>query len=177
MSSDQDASSAAGHPSRFRAGRHASGRRRLGLDSCELVCVTNPTTRLGNDGLHWPRRGTLPDGANDHGVLYSPRQRRVVHARTSPTTCRSLLRCAPRSSNAASSRWLRRCSRCRRCSTSPPPQMKRGPSNARPWQPAAVARRADCSGCQIADGGRFSGGSDTSDQLEQLGRTGIAAEG
>lgn len=43
----------------------------LGLDSCELVWVTNPTTRLFRDGYHPPRRGTLLELAQDHGILYS----------------------------------------------------------------------------------------------------------
>lgn len=43
----------------------------LGLDSCELVWVTNPTTRLYRDGYHPPRRGTLLELAPDHGVLYT----------------------------------------------------------------------------------------------------------
>lgn len=43
----------------------------MGLDSCELVWVTNPTTRLYRDGYHPPRRGTLLQLADDHGVLYT----------------------------------------------------------------------------------------------------------
>lgn len=43
----------------------------LGLDSCELVWVTNPTTRLYRDGYHPPRRGTYLELAPDHGVLYT----------------------------------------------------------------------------------------------------------
>jgi hypothetical protein len=43
----------------------------LGLDSCELVWITNPTTRLYRNGYHPPRRGTLLELAADHGVLYT----------------------------------------------------------------------------------------------------------
>jgi hypothetical protein len=43
----------------------------LGLDSCELVWVTNPTTRLYRNGYHPPRRGTLLELGPDHGVLYT----------------------------------------------------------------------------------------------------------
>jgi len=43
----------------------------LGLDCCELVWITNPTTRLFRDGYHPPRRGTLLEVAPDHGVLYT----------------------------------------------------------------------------------------------------------
>jgi hypothetical protein len=43
----------------------------LGLDSCELVWITNPTTRLYRDGYHPPRRGTYLELAPDHGVLYT----------------------------------------------------------------------------------------------------------
>lgn len=43
----------------------------LGLDSCELVWVTNPTTRLYRDGYHPPRRGTYLELAPDQGVLYT----------------------------------------------------------------------------------------------------------
>ena len=43
----------------------------LGLDSCELVWITNPTTRLYRDGYHPPRRGTYLELAADHGVLYT----------------------------------------------------------------------------------------------------------
>jgi hypothetical protein len=43
----------------------------LGLDSCELVWLTNPTTRLYRDGYHPPRRGTYLELAPDHGVLYT----------------------------------------------------------------------------------------------------------
>lgn len=43
----------------------------LGLDSCEMVWVTNPTTRLYRDGYHPPRRGTYLELAPDHGVLYT----------------------------------------------------------------------------------------------------------
>lgn len=42
-----------------------------GVDYCELVWVTNPTTRLYRDGYHPPRRGTLLHLAPDHGVLYT----------------------------------------------------------------------------------------------------------
>jgi hypothetical protein len=43
----------------------------LGLDSCELIWVTNPTTRLYRNGYHPPRRGTLLELGRDHGVLYT----------------------------------------------------------------------------------------------------------
>lgn len=43
----------------------------LGLDSCELVWVTNPTTRLYRDGYHPPRRGTYLELGSEHGVLYT----------------------------------------------------------------------------------------------------------
>ncbi len=43
----------------------------LGLDLCELVWVTNPTTRLYREGYHPPRRGTLLELGADHGVLYT----------------------------------------------------------------------------------------------------------
>jgi hypothetical protein len=43
----------------------------LGLDACELVWVTNPTTRLYREGYHPPRRGTYLELAADHGVLYT----------------------------------------------------------------------------------------------------------
>lgn len=43
----------------------------LSLDSCELVWVTNPSTRLYRNGYHPPRRGTLLELAPDHGVLYT----------------------------------------------------------------------------------------------------------
>ena len=43
----------------------------LGVDTCELVWVTNPTTRLFRDAYHPPRRGTLLELGPDHGVLYT----------------------------------------------------------------------------------------------------------
>lgn len=43
----------------------------LGLDSCELVWVTNPTTRLYRDGYHPPLRGTMLRLADDHAILYT----------------------------------------------------------------------------------------------------------
>lgn len=43
----------------------------LSLDSCELVWITNPTTRLYRNGYHPPRRGTLLELATDHAVLYT----------------------------------------------------------------------------------------------------------
>jgi hypothetical protein len=43
----------------------------LGLDFCELIWVTNPTTRLYRNGYHPPMRGTMLELASDHGVLYT----------------------------------------------------------------------------------------------------------
>ena len=43
----------------------------LGIEYCELVWVTNPTTRLYRDGYHPPMRGTMLELAPDHGVLYT----------------------------------------------------------------------------------------------------------
>lgn len=41
------------------------------LDSCELVWLTNPATRLYRNGYHPPRRGTLLELSADEGVLYT----------------------------------------------------------------------------------------------------------
>jgi hypothetical protein len=53
-----------------RAGMLAAAKE-LDLDCCELVWVTNPTTRLYRTGYHPPLRGTMFELAPDHGVLYS----------------------------------------------------------------------------------------------------------
>lgn len=43
----------------------------LGVDACELIWVTSPTTRLFRDDYHPPLRGTLMHYGDDHGVLYT----------------------------------------------------------------------------------------------------------
>jgi hypothetical protein len=41
------------------------------LDSCELLWISNPTTRLFRSGYHPPLRGTFMELDASHGVLYS----------------------------------------------------------------------------------------------------------
>jgi hypothetical protein len=53
-----------------RAGMLAAAKE-LGLDSLELVWVSNPTTRLFRDAYHPPYRGSMLELGSDHGVLYS----------------------------------------------------------------------------------------------------------
>jgi hypothetical protein len=85
----------------------------LGLDSCELVWVTNPTTRLYRAGYHPPRRGTCLELAPDHGVLYT---REASSGTRSTPGCPDLgrSRFARLTSNGICVMSPRRCWRCPR---------------------------------------------------------------
>jgi hypothetical protein len=60
--------------SAFDAGEHdgmLKAGQTAGLDSCELVWISNPTTRLYRNGYHPPLRGTFLELDSQNAILYS----------------------------------------------------------------------------------------------------------